>query len=44
MEDKKFIIPLAEVVDFACDDIITLSGRGSLSNFGDDPDKDIWGN
>ena len=44
MEDKKFIIPLAEIVDFASDDIITLSGRGSLGGFGDDPDKEIWGN
>ena len=42
MEDKKFIIPLAEVVDFASDDIITLSGRGKLGDFAEDPDADIW--
>ena len=39
-EEKKFVAPLAEVVDFNNDDIITSS---SLENFSDDPYKEIWG-
>ncbi len=42
MEEKKFITPLLEVVDFASDDIITLSGRGKLEDFADDPDAGVW--
>ena len=39
-EEKKFVAPLAEVVDFNNDDIITNS---SLESFSDDPYKEIWG-
>lgn len=42
MEEKKFITPLLEVVDFANDDIITLSNRGNLGDFNGDPNADTW--
>ena len=44
MDDKKkkFVIPDAEVVDFAMEDIITWSNRGMLPDDWDDPDKDIF--
>ena len=29
-EEKKFIVPEAEIVDYSNDDIITLSGAGAL--------------
>ena len=41
-EEKKFIKPVLEVVDFTNDDIITLSNRGTLDGF-NDPDADPWG-
>lgn len=41
-EEKKFIKPLLEIVDFANDDIITLSNRGTLTGF-EDGDADPWG-
>ena len=40
-EEKKFIKPVLEIVDFTNDDIITLSNRGTLNDFGD-PDADPW--
>ena len=41
-EGKKFVAPLAEVVDFNNDDIITLSGNGQLDGTGV-AIPDIWG-
>ncbi len=42
MDNKKFEAPTLELIDFVNNDIITLSGRGNLSDFGEDPDADIW--
>ena len=42
-EEKKFIKPGLEIVDFTNDDIITLSNRGPLDGFSDDRDDDPWG-
>ncbi len=39
--EKKFVAPLAEVVDFNNDDIITLSNKGTLDTF-DNPDAETW--
>ena len=41
-EEKKFIVPEAEIVDFTNDDIITLRGRGALGWGGEDEDE--WEN
>ena len=35
---KKYVIPEAELVDFANNDIITVSGRGLLGDIGEDED------
>ncbi len=40
-EGKKFVAPLAEVVDFNNDDIITLSNQGTLDTY-DNPDAEPW--
>lgn len=45
---KKFKIPEAEVVDFANDDIITLSGESQKAMdangvWGDDDNTEVWG-
>ena len=45
MDDKKkkFVIPDAEVVDFAMEDIITVSDAGALGmSIDDDPDADNY--
>ena len=42
MDNKKFEAPTLELIDFVSNDIITLSGRGTLNGF-DDPDADPWG-
>ena len=41
-EEKKFVPPMAEVVDFTNDDIITLSGNGTLAWGGENADE--WEN
>lgn len=41
-EEKKFVPPMAEVVDFTNNDIITLSGNGTLAWGGENPDE--WEN
>ena len=45
MDDKKkkYVVPEAEIIDFANDDIITQSlARGSTLNWGDETDVDNW--
>ena len=39
-EEKKFVPPMAEVVDFTNDDIITLSGGDRTLGWGEDDWKD----
>ena len=42
-EEKKFVPPVAEIVDFTNDDIITLSGNGALAWNGEAADEwETW--
>ena len=43
-EEKKFVAPLAEVVDFNNDDIITLSGGVAGSVWSEDDNSEPWRN
>ena len=42
MEKKKFVYPLAEIIDFANDDIITLSGTETNGNWETDDNSEPW--
>ncbi len=42
-EEKKFVPPVAEVVDFTNDDIITLSGAGAgKTDWATDDNWETW--
>lgn len=41
-EEKKFIVPEAEIVDFTNEDIITLSGAIQGGFWGDDDNAEDW--
>lgn len=46
MDDKKtFIRPIATIIDFDNNDIITYSSRGTApDDWGETPDAEDWGN
>ena len=41
-EEKKFIVPEAEIVDYTNDDIITLSGAGDGTNDWAQDNAETW--
>ena len=46
MDDKKtFVRPIATIIDFDSNDIITYSSRGTApDDWGETPDAEDWGN
>ncbi len=42
MKREKFVMPLAEIIDFVNDDIITLSGVEKNGIWEDDDNSEIW--
>ena len=42
MKREKFVMPLAEIIDFVNDDIITLSGVEKNGIREDDDNSEIW--
>ena len=41
MDDNKFVMPEAEIVDFAAEDIITESA--GVNDWADDDNVEVWG-